>query len=231
MDIQQQPNVGRRPKLAAEGRREIGRPAVAVADRLHRPALPSVEGELRPLEPPIVQVADGGGTAIERLEMVTAERPACIGHARPRLEIDRVQRPALGGPSRGAAAEHAKARLAGGEALATDVPPVVQQLRGVPEGLAAAGEHRHPRLAAGKLPRQRDARRPSAQDAQVGLDGAAILQLAGMDQCHRPPRPSSGRPRMAGGVAAPSLARTVGARSRMSPDVSRPGTSPAPAAK
>ena len=184
MHVQEQANVGRRPKLAAECRREIGGPAVAVADRLHRATLPSVTDEPGPLEPPIVKMANGGSTAVERLEMVTAERPACVRHARARLEIDRIQRPALGGPTGGAAAEHAKPRLAGREALATDVSPMIEQLRGVPEGLAATGEHRDPRLVADKLPRQRDARRPSAQDAQIGLDGASILQLVGVDQRH-----------------------------------------------
>ena len=100
----------------------------------------------------------------------------------------------------------------------------------MPESLAAAREHRYPQGAAGKLAGDRDTGRAGADDAQIRLDGAAVDELIGLDQGHPGPRRSSGRPRIVGGMTAPSRASAVGARSRISPSTPPAGVRPAPRA-
>ena len=175
VDVQEQPDAVGGVQLAPIGSGEVGRPAMAVADRLDDVRrLAGAEVVRRWLETPVVELTDGRGTPVERLQVIPPEWPAGVAQPRPRLEVDGIHWPALGRPPRGAATEHAQPGPARREALPADVPAVIEPLRDVAEGLAATGEHRDAQAAARQLAGDRDPGGTGADDAEIGFDRGAV---------------------------------------------------------
>ena len=116
-------------------------------------------------------------------QRLASERPARMGKPAPLLEIDFVQRPAPAAPMIGAAAKKAQPRTVQRQIMHAGFRPVVKGLgRGI-EFHTAAFQQRHARFGIGQCDRQRDSGGAAADQQNIGVDGRACRNGAGIDEC------------------------------------------------
>ena len=161
------PEIGGMTELVDACLQQVARHAQRAPERLQ----PAGRGEVV-----ATQLAEAVRAPVVRFELRMADGPATVVDPLAILEIHRIQRPALPAPAGRAAAEPAKPREHSRVISAADILAEVEELRGVTMGEIARFDQRHPRVAPRELHRERDARRPGADDRDVDIDLRAMQE-------------------------------------------------------
>src|SRR5205814_9341561 len=117
---------------------------------------------------------------VVRVEMGAREWPAAVRDPLTRREIDRIERRTETGPVSRGAAEVVQARGLKGEVRQTHDLAAIELLHPRVVVEAARLQEEHALARTDPLQRHRDARGARADDAEISLDDAAILQRAGV---------------------------------------------------
>ena len=214
--VQQDLEVCRRLELAPVDLAEPGRRAV-LPDPAHDLGRIERQHHLARVQPGLggiivgAELADRLRLAIVRLELGPGQGPAGEPHPLPRLEIERIERPAAPRPMVGRAAEEAQPRGIEIEIGQADVRALVKLLDPLLELEPAALEHADLEPAAGERARERDPGGAGADDRKIALQKVPVIELARIAQhleptlrsrarlsaraCRRPAGGSAGRDR------------------------------------
>jgi hypothetical protein len=127
------------------------------------------------------EAADALCTLVIGLELRKRQRPTTVVDARTRLEVERIEWPALLPPARRRTAEHSEAGACRRIVRQPYVGAEIQQLRAMPEIETAAFEHGDTKAGPLQLRCKADPGRTGAHDADVcrefrGVDGASVME-------------------------------------------------------